>query len=447
LIDLVLTNAKAYVKKGIVDCSIAIDKGKIFKIGKESSMPKAESKIDLKEMLILPGLIDAHTHLRDEGKAHKEDFYTGTTAAAAGGITTVLDMPNNDPVTTSAETLKNRMETAERRILVNVGFYSEFPKKIGEIKEIIAQGAVAFKLFMAEQVGGLNIDDDKMLQEAFKTVGGFGLPIAVHAEDKTLLEKTEEELKGLGRKDLEAFLLAHSEEVEETAIRRLLKIVKQINARLHFCHVSSEEGLGVIVEGKKAGMQITCEVTPHHLLLTVNDLKRTGSLALTMPPVREKRHSEALWSGIVNCWVDTLGSDHAPHRLEEKMEKNIWEVKVGIPGLETMLPLMLTMVKNNRLSIADLARLLAEKPAEIFNLRGKGYIRIGSDADLVVVDLKRKFKIDSSKFYSKAKYSPFDGWSVEGQPVKTFVNGRLVMDDGEIVADAGSGKIVRGKNC
>ena len=159
-IDLVLSNAKAYLEDKIVDCSLAIDGRRIFRIGKEAVMPAASERLDLQGLLILPGLIDAHVHLRDEGKAYKEDFFTGTAAAAVGGFTTILDMPNNEPVTMSAETLKNRMKLAERKILVNVGFYSEFPKKTQEVAAIVKQGAVAFKLFMAEQVGGLDIDDD-----------------------------------------------------------------------------------------------------------------------------------------------------------------------------------------------------------------------------------------------------------------------------------------------
>ncbi len=445
MIDLILNNAKAYINKEIVECSIAIDKGKIFKVGKEANMPKAESKVDLKGLLVLPGLIDAHTHLRDEGKAYKEDFYTGTAAAAAGGITTVLDMPNNNPITMSAETLKNRMKVAERKILVNVGFFSEFPKDTKEIDEIVNEGAVAFKLFMAEQVGGLNIDDDDALQKAFEIVKKLGTIVAVHAEDSTLLEKAKRKLRSSGRNDIEAFLEAHSEKIEEKTVKHLLNIAKRTGTHLHFCHISTDKGLNAIVAEKKCGMQITCEATPHHLLLTADDLKQLGTLALTMPPVRAKHHSEALWKGISNGWIDILSSDHAPHTLEEKKAKNIWDVKVGIPGLETMLPLTLTVVKNRKLSIADLVRLLAEKPAEIFNLKGKGFIEIGCDADIVVVNLKRKFKIDSSKFHSKAKYSPFDGWNVEGKPVKTFVNGKLIMDEDEIVAEAESGKIVRRK--
>jgi dihydroorotase len=443
VIDLILNNVKAYINGKIVECSLAINKGKIFRIGKEANLPKAETKIDLKNLLVLPGLIDTHVHLRDEGKAYKEDFYSGTAAAAAGGITTVLDMPNNDPVTMSAKTLKNRMEIAERKILVNVGFYSEFPRNLEEIGGIIEGGAIAFKLFMAEQVGGLNIDDDHALLKAFKIVGDLKIPVAVHAEDQMMLRKTEEELKNAKRDDIEAYLMAHSEDVEFKAVKRLLSLIDKVNVHIHFCHISAKQSLEALIHGKKSGMPITCETTPHHLFLSIEDLKHGGAFALTMPPVREKSHALALMDGIRNGWIDTVASDHAPHALREKEAKTIWDIKVGIPGIETMLPLLLNAVKKGLLSITDVVRLMAERPAEIFKLDGKGFLREGNSADITVVDLDRKYKIDASKFHSKAKYSPFDKWVIEGKPVKTFVGGRLVMDEGEIVAEAGSGEIIR----
>ena len=441
--DLVLNNAKAYLRKEIADCSLAINNGKIFKIGKEANMPKAQTRIDLKNLLVLPGLIDAHVHLRGQGKAYKEDFYSGTAAAATGGITTVLDMPNNDPVTMSAETVKNRMENAENKILVNVGFFSEFPRNMKEIQDIVEEGAVAFKLFMTEQVGGLNIDDDQALVEAFKIISGMKILVAVHAEDKTMLKKAEDKLKRANRNDIEAFLKAHSEKVEVKAIKRILNITEQTNVHVHFCHVSTENGLKTIIDGKKSGIPITCEATPHHLLLSVDDLERTGTLALTMPPVRERRHCTALWDGIKKGEIDILASDHAPHTLQEKEAKVVWDVKVGIPNLETTLPLLLTEVNCGRLSVGDVVRLMAEMPAEIFKLKGKGCLKEGNNADLTILDLNKEYKIDASKFHSKAKYSPFDKWTVKGKPVKTFVNGQLIMDNGEIVAKPGNGKIIR----
>jgi dihydroorotase len=446
IVDSVLTNAKAYLNGQIIDCSIAIEEGKIFKIGKETQMPNADQKTNLKNLLVLPSLIDVHVHLRDEGKAYKEDFYSGTAAAAAGGFTTVLDMPNNNPVTMSVEALRNRMRIAQRKVLVNVGFYSEFPKKLSQAKDIVAEGAVGFKLFMGCQIGGLNVDDDQALQEALKEVAKLNVPVAVHAEDKALLTANAEKLKQAKKSDTAAFLKAHSETVELKAIERLLKINEQTGGRLHFCHVSTEEGLNAIVDAKKSGRKVTCEVTPNHLLLSRDDLRHYGQLLIMAPPLRSENHIEALWKGLEDGWVDALGSDHAPHALSEKSAGSVWDVKVGVPGLETTLPLIITQVKKNRLTFAQAVQLLAEKPAEIFGLTGSGRLEQGRNADLTVVDFNCKFKIDASKFKSKAKYSPYDGWEVQGKPVKTIVNGLLVFDEGEIVAKAGSGIIVRRGN-
>jgi dihydroorotase len=303
---------------------------------------------------------------------------------------------------------------------------------------------MGFKLFLASQVGGLNIDDDNALQEAFTKVGESGVPVAVHAEDKALLMANEERLKRVNRHDAAAFLKAHSVSVELNAVERLLKISAQTGVQLHFCHMTTEEGLKAVIEAKKSGRSVSCEVTPHHLLLSNADYVRAGLMLTIMPPLRSESHIEELWKGVAGGWVDVLGSDHAPHALSEKSASSVWDVKVGVPGLETTLPLMLTMVKKNRVSLANVIQLLSEKPAEIFNLRDRGSLTQDNRADLTVVDFKRKFRIDASKFHSKAKYSPFDGWEVQGCPVKTFVNGLLVMDEQEIVAKAGSGEVIRG---
>ena len=443
IVDSVLTNAKAYLNGQVIDCSIAIEEGKIFKIGKETQMPNADQKTNLKSLLVLPGLIDEHVHLRDEGKAYKEDFQTGTAAAAAGGFTTVLDMPNNEPVTMSAQTLRNRMEIAERKVFVNVGFYSEFPKKLTEIEYIVSEGAVGFKLFMGRQIGGLDIDEDLDLQDGFKEVAKLNVPVAVHAEDRALLNTNEEKLRQAEKNGIAAFEAAHSEKVEIKAIERLLKISEPTDVRLHFCHVSTEEGVNAITEAKKCGRKVTCEVTANHLLLSNVDTAHYGQMLLMAPPLRNQNNVDALWKGLEAGWVDSLVSDHAPHALSEKSASSVWDVKVGVPGLETTLPLILTLVRKNRLSLERAVQLLAEKPAEIYGLNGRSRLEQGKNADLTVVDFNSKFKVDASKFKSKAKYSPYNGWEVVGKPVKTFVNGLLVFDEGDIIAKAGSGSIIR----
>ncbi len=446
IVDSVLTNAKAYLGGQIVDCSIAIEEGKIQKIGKETQMPKADQKTDLHNLLVLPGLIDEHVHMRDEGNAYKEDFFSGTASAAAGGFTTALDMPNNAPVTMSLQTLQNRMRVAQRKLLVNVGFYSEFPQKLDDSADIVAEGAVGFKLFMGKQTGGLNIDDDQAIIDGSKEVARLKVPLAVHAEDRAMLAANEEKLKQAKKSGIADFLRAHTEAVELTAIQRILKLSEQTDVRLHFCHVSTKEGLNAIGEAKKSGRKVTCEVTPNHLMLSTDDLKRYGSMAIMAPPLRSKPNVDALWKGIEDGSVDAVGSDHAPHAQSEKSASNVWDVKVGVPGLETTLPIMLTQIKKKKLTIVEAVHLLAEKPAEIFGLNDRGRLEQGKNADLTIIDFNRQFKIDASKFKSKARFSPYDGWDVQGKAVKTIVNGQLVFDDGEIVAKGGCGLIVRRGN-
>jgi dihydroorotase len=443
IVDTVLTNAKAYLKNEIVDCSIAIEGGNIHKIGKETQMPSADDRINLQNTLVLPGLIDVHVHLRDEGKAYKEDFHSGTAAAAAGGFTTVLDMPNNEPVTMSVQSLENRMRIAERKVLVNVGFRSEFPNNLNQIEAITAQGVMGFKLFMGSQVGGLNINDDEALHEALRIIGEADVPVSVHAEDSPTISMNERKLKEAKRDDPAAFLKAHPEEAEVAAIRRLIDARTGTKAHVHICHVTTEKGLALVAEAKKDSRKTTCEVTPNHILLTTLDYERQGGLLAMLPPLRSRTDTEALWKGITDGLVDVVGSDHAPHSYQEKSAPSVWDVKVGVPGLETTLPLMLTMIKKGRLTIDELVHLLAEKPAEIFSLKHRGQLEQGFRADLVAINHKEKYLIDASEFHSKAKFSPFESWEVQGKPVKTFINGHLTMDEGEIVAKPGSGSVIR----
>jgi len=445
-VDMVLRNAKIFTRGRIVEAGLAIDEGRIFKIAKETNLPSASTKMNLRGHITLPGLIDPHVHLRDQQLAYKEDFFSGTAAAAAGGVTLTIDMPNNKPVTMDPISLRERMKLAERRAVVNVAFYSAFPQKLEEVPSIVGEGAVAFKLYMSEKIGRLNIDDDKLLLQAFNKVAKMGVPVAVHAEDRKILETKRREMEKAGRKDIEAYNKAHPPEAEAQAIRRITQLAKKSGVQVHFCHVSSAMGLNAFLEAKKDGLSATCEVTPHHLLLSSKYLKRYGSLALTNPPLRTKEDIMALWSAIKQGSIDAIASDHAPHTIEEKEVESVWDAKPGIAGLETTLPLLLTKVNEGRLTMADLVSLTSEKPAKIFNLRNRGGLEKGNCADIVVVDINRKYKIDSSNFYSKAKYSPFDGWRVKGKPTKTFVNGQLVMDEDEIVAKPGIGQIVRCKN-
>jgi len=444
-VDLVIYDGKISVQNVYITAGVAVDEGKIVKVAKKTNLPQASEKIDAHGNFILPGFIDAHTHLRDQKQAYEETFTTGTAAAAVGGITLCLDMPNNEPVTMDAESLKERKQAASGRILTNVAFYSAFATNPREIPRIVDAGAVAFKLFMTKQIGGVDIGSDEALEKAFQQTQKGKVPVAVHAEDKTLLESVQKDLKRTGQGGIDAYLKAHAPLVEEKAVQRILDLVEKTKAQIHFCHISSKLGLDAISSRKESGLPVSCEVTPHHLLLSSADLKHYGTIALCDPPVRGKEDIEALWEALKNGLIDIIASDHAPHLLEEKKAESIWDVKPGFPNLETMVPLILNEINKGRLSIADLIRLMAEKPAEIFHLDGRGHLEKGYNADITIVDIHKEHRIDASKFYSKAKYSPFDDWKLKGKPVKTFINGQLTMDDDKIIVKPGFGQVIRWK--
>lgn len=444
-VETVLYNARVFANGRITRGGIAIEDGKIFRIAKEINLPIAVNKIDLKGCLAIPGLVDVHVHLRGQMQAYKEDFFTGTSAAVAGGITTLLDMPNNEPVTMDSGSLKERMRDARSNILANVGFYSALPESLDEIHRVAQCGAIGFKLYLNSQIGGIDIDDDDKLLEAFKEIRELGIPIAVHAEDKEMIEKVSGIQQSLGFVDINAYLKAHTTNVETKAVRRILKIAHRSKAHIHFCHVSSDRAIFLIQKARKEGAGVSCEGTPHHLLLSSECLKNLGQISLTDPPVRTGKVMRKLWEALCNAQIDIIASDHAPHLIGEKKGDAVWNVKPGIPGLETLLPLFLTKVNEGQITLENLVRLTAQKPCEIFSLQGRGSLKEGYNADITIIDLYRQSRIDASRFYSKAKYSPFDKWSVKGMPVKTFVNGVLVMDEGKIVENAGAARILRGK--
>jgi dihydroorotase len=441
-VDTVLHNTKICIHGNLVEAGIAIDEGKIVKIAKDINLPPASTKINLKGYITLPGLIDPHVHLRDQQLAYKEDFFTGTSAAASGGVTLVVDMPNNKPVTMDSFSLKERMKLAEKQVLINVAFNSAFPKRLEEIAEVAKAGAVGFKVYLSSRIGGIDVDDDEVLVAAFREAAEKGVPVAVHAEDRKIIEEQKREMETAKRNDTEAYVKAHPPEAEVQSIQRIIQLVKKSGVQVHFCHISSALGLNAVLMAKKAGLPVTCEVTPHNLFLSSEQYRRSGIFALTDPPLRTQEDVSALWSALKRGFIDVIASDHAPHAFEEKNVDSVWEAKPGVPGLETTLSLLLTRVNEGRLSLVELVRLTAEEPAKIFHLSERGCLEEGNWADLVVVDMKREYEIDSSCFLSKAKYSPFDGMRVKGKAVKTFVNGRLVMDEGLIVAEAGVGEVV-----
>ena len=436
-----MVGGKVYVDGGFVEAGISIDDGRVARVAKEPHLPEASGRLNVDGLLVLPGFVDVHVHLRGMELSYKEDFYTGTCAAAAGGFTTVLDMPNTKPPTNSPERLREKITRARGRVVVRVGFYGALPKPPSRIPEMVEAGAVAFKVYLHHPITELDISRDEVLLDALSWVAEADVPAAIHAEDAGVIEDVKRRL-GPSTSPMD-FAEAHPIEAEVRALRRVIPIAQKAGAKIHICHVSSTVGVQLIRKARASwGTPITCEATPHHLLLTVEDLEKWGSKAMTDPPLRPRAVAQGLLEALKLGWIDVVASDHAPHTAEEKGRRDVWAVPPGIPGLETTAPLMLNLVNKGVLTWRTLIQRLSSGPSRIFGLSG-GEIRDGAPADLVVVDAKCEHRIDSSKFHSKAHYSPFDGWVVRGKPVVTIVGGRVVMRDGEITAPGGAGKIIR----
>lgn len=353
-------------------------------------------KIKDVKLVKIPGIIDAHVHLRDPGATHKEDFYTGTCAALAGGIAAVIDMPNNPIPTISLKALDQKERLAKEKCVCDYGFYYGASLANYDTNRIASKKSFGLKIYMDHTTGSLLVEDLKILMEHFKTWSSYK-PILVHAEDVTLA-------KAIG------LAIAYKK-------------------WLHICHVSQECELDLIRSAKKSGAKVTCEVTPHHLFLTQEDQKSLGAFAKMRPPLRLKRDQIALWKAINSGLIDYIATDHAPHTIKEKESNN---PPNGVPGLETLLPLMLTAVSQGKLSFEKLTELTSLNPAKLLGITLRN--------SWTEVDLNKAWTIKNKNLRTKCGWSLFDGWKVKGKVVRVFIRGTKVFEDGNILVKRGFGR-------
>ena len=447
-VDVVIKNGKVVTTNSILEAGIAIDKGKFVAIAKDQELPNAKKVIDAKGNLVLPGVVDEHVHMQDMGRSEVGDFIAGSTAAAIAGVTTAMEMPLTIPPTTTLEAFEEKKEVASKKFLVDFALYGgAVPGNIDEIPKMVEAGAIGFKAMMAGSVPGLfEILDDGMLLEAFKVIADCKSVITVHAENEAIINHLENKLKAEGRKDIRAFFEARPVIEEVEAISRATMLAKEAGCHLHIVHVSCPQGVDLIYQRKVDGQSLTCESGPHYLVLSEDDMDRLGPYIKFAPPARSKPETERLWRQLADGKIDTLGSDHGAHpkEMKEKGWANIWEAGNGAIGIETMLPVMLSEgVNKGRVSIQRLVSLICENPARIFGIYPqKGAIRVGSDADVVIVDMEKEYVIQAEKLHSKQKHTPYDGLKVKGVPVLTMVRGEVVMENGEVIGKSGYGKFV-----
>ena len=436
--DLVIHNGTVVTPDAAFPASVAVKDGRILAVGAADAMPSGAETLDARGLHVLPGAIDVHVHFRDPGYPHKEDFGTGTAAAAFGGVTTVFDMPNTIPPTGSGEILAAKQAMAAASAHVDFGLYGLLGEDtIAHVPALIDGGVIGFKLYMGNTFGNIPSPSTGAMLEAFEVVAATGKRISLHAETASIMARREARMTAAGRRDPLAHLAARPAVVAIEAVSRAAILAEWTGARIHILHISSADELRPLAEAKARGVDITGETCPHYLMLSSADYARFGGIIRVNPPVREAHHQEPLWRALIDGTVDMIATDHAPHSPEEKTRNDIWSVDCGFPGVETQMPLMLTEAHNGRFSVCDYVRWSAFNPARTWGLYPrKGAIAPGSDADLALVDLDRAWTIDDAKIQSRSKISPWHGRAVRGLPIHTLVRGRFVMRDRMLQAAA-----------
>jgi dihydroorotase len=431
--DLLVHGGTVVTPSGLHRADVGITQGRIEAVGDLSGAPAAE-KVSARGLHVLPGVIDSQVHFREPGLTHKEDLGTGSAGAALGGVTTFFEMPNTQPTTTTQEALEWKVRRALNTSWVDFAFYvgaaAENADHLGVLENL--EGCAGVKVFLGSSTGSLLVDDPQVLARVLRS---GRRRVACHSE----LEARLKERKGLAR-TVHDHPVWRDEECAVASTRALLAAARAARRPVHVLHVTTAGELPLLAQARDLA---TFEVTPQHLTLEAPECyDRLGTLAQMNPPIREGRHRAALWDAVRDGRVDVLGSDHAPHTREEKARPYPGSPS-GMPGVQTLLPLMLNHVHEGRLSLERLVDLTAHGPARVFGLPDKGQLEVGRDADLVLVDLQREHVITASAQRTRCGWTPFDGMKVVGFPVATLLRGRFVMREGVLQGEPG-GRPVRG---
>lgn len=418
---------KAFINGVFNNCCIGIKDGKIKQIKK---VLNEGEHIDFGNKLIIPAGIDIHVHFREPGLVHKEDFSTGSIAAAFGGISCFFDMPNTIPQTTNIDSLSEKIISAGKKSYVDFGIYAGIiDSNINNI-EVLAKKCSGFKIYLGSSTNNLLLNKNK-LKTCFNKISKTNKTVLMHAEDQHCLTKYKSK-----KIDLSDHYRSRPAKCEEISIKDIFFASQGIFSKIHICHISSCEAIEMLRNRPK---NISCGATPHHLLLSIEDCPDLQTHYKVNPPVRTILDKEALFNSVKNGFFDVIESDHAPHTLDEK-DVDFDSAPSGIPGVETMFPLFLYLVKKDALTWQRLISLICERPAEILGLP-KGKIEVGRDADFIVVDIKNDCKIRSNNMHSKCSWTPFEGWNALF-PSHVFVRGEKVIEDNEIQVSQGFGNFV-----
>lgn len=427
--DVILKNADVYLPGGLAQVDIGVRNGQIVALEKLNAA-KAGTVRDLSGLTVLPGFIDSQVHFREPGLEHKENLATGAAAAVCGGITSVFEMPNTNPTTTTEAALKDKLDRAAGRMACDHAFFvGASPDNIDQIADLEdLPGSAGIKVFMGSSTGTLLVEREELLEEVLRRGHRRA---SFHSEDEDMLRA-----QYAGVQDgthVREHPHIRSVEAAVTSTTRLLRLAEKTKRLIHVLHISTAQELPLLAANRSWA---TCEVTPNHLFLAGPEAyDRLGSKAQMNPPVRDQSHQDALWKAIASGLIDVMGSDHAPHTLEEKA-KPFPASPSGMPGVQTTVALMLNAVHQGRLSLTRLVDLLASGPQRIFGIQNKGRIAPGYDADFTIVDLQRTETIAAAWLKSKAGWSPYEGETITGWPVMTYVRGTLAAEEGELASPA-----------
>lgn len=439
--ELLIRGGTIVTPEALFRAEVAVAQGRIIGMLAPGTAASCQCVIDAGGLYLMPGLIDAHVHLREPGLAHKETITSGTQAAACGGVTTVLDMPNTLPPVTSAETLLAKAALVPGRAHVDVGFYALLASGCtGHLNALIAGGCMGFKLFLGPTTGDLRAPSWGELLEAFATLAKTRAPVVVHAESREIIEHWIPKARATGD-SYDSFLASRPEYGEVSATEQVCRLAGATGASVHIAHVALAQAVQVLRRAKREGWPVTAETCPGYLFLTADHYPQTGPAMKILPPIRHRTDQMALWQGLADGDIDLVATDHAPHLVEEK-EGTVWDAAAGAPGVETLFPLMLDAARRGQCTLSDVALWCSAKPAALFGLRDKGRIKPGAWADLVLVDAAREWTIQPERLHSISHTTPFRGWRGRGAPALTLLRGVVVAREGEPVGCA-TGRWVR----
>jgi len=424
MLDLIIKNGSCYIDKDLKNHDIAIKDSKIVEIGKIDK--EAKEIFDAKGLTVLPGCIDTQTHFREPGSTDTEDLHSGSRAAIAGGITSVFEMPNTNPPTSNKLEFQKKLDLAKNKMYCNYAFYfGATPDNSTELENLKdLEGCCGIKLFAGSSTGNLLVQHEEDIEKVFKSSSKV---VSVHSEDEEILNKNKKLIKD---GDVHSHPIWRSEECAISSTRRIVRIAERYKKKAHILHVTTKQEIDFLSQHKG---DITFEITPQHLTIYApNCYDELGTYAQMNPPLRDKSHYDRLWYGVKNNINDTIGSDHAPH-LKKNKDKKYPNSPSGMPGVQTLMPVMLNHVNSGKLSLEQLMNSVCENPVKIFGIQDKGFIKEGFDADFTIVDLNKVIEIKNENIESKCGWSPFDGYKFKGTPVATIINGEIKMKNGKLL--------------